>query len=151
MKTLKTIMAVAIALLITACGGKKEEEAPKKEFDIEKAQKLADRYYQNAGYNEKEWNDFAEVYAELQNTIMEKMETAIDKAPAGESLFAILNDFNEDNIELGKIADKMRRISSESQSIPADVAAKIKESDDSTTARAQGFINRFEQKQNQEQ
>lgn len=30
MKTLKTIMAVAMVLLITACGGKKEEEAPKR-------------------------------------------------------------------------------------------------------------------------
>lgn len=136
MKTLKTIMAVAVVLLITACGGK--------HFDMDSAKELCDKY-EKEGFDNSDWNDFAKMYEVISNEYFNLMETSIDEAEEGSSLFEILREINKSGImTLQGKANEI--IEYNRNSMPENVLKRIEETNDKLEKRSEDLNAKIEQK-----
>lgn len=145
MKTIKSIIAVAMVLLITACGGKKEEEAPKKKFDIEKAQELADKYHNYGRYGD--WNDFADMYDDFCEEYIYVFEKSLDNISDFSSIEDFKTNFNEQNNELYKLGSTIWEAIS-INSIPQDISKRLDESSIRMGERLKELNSQLEQQFN---
>lgn len=112
-------MAIAMVIILASCGGKS--------FDTDKAQKLCDKY-ESEGLTDKEWNEFATLYENLDKHYISLLKNGLEKAKKGMTMSEVeqLCADEKEMEKLGKIAHDMEYVVYDGRiAMPADVRERI--------------------------
>lgn len=139
MKTLSTLLTVALVMLLASCGKKDADDKDgKKDFDLEKAQKLCEKY-DDGKFDDGDWEEFVDIYEQMRAKELSMYEEIAAKAEAGlrendiweEVIAAMPKDYR-------KVSEKIYEIKL-SPDLPSGIKKSIREIDADCGNRAKGL------------
>lgn len=138
MKVMKMIMAVAMVMLLAACGGKK--------FDAEKADALCHKYYQG-DFEEKDWTEFGDMYEASVNVQKKFYEDLLKEAEPGANIDQLRMDLYKQDKEVFDAMSSMEDVAYKGRDkMPEKVADQIKAAEDKIDKIKKEYREKIEKK-----